>query len=143
MFVPRIVETPARFLDLLDEVARVDQEHVAPEIAYSSLRPIASRIKGLGPNWLTEILHASDPNKHAVLNRASVAGMALAGIDFPARPSKANINTPLYGRFCQEAVSLVGKLKLQNMSELDAVFGYAYFNDEPPAEESEPDVDLG
>ena len=135
LYIARIARTPARFVDLLDEAARLKSEAVPPDQAYGYLRPIAKEISGLGPNWLTEILHASDPDKYAILNGASVAGMALAGFEFPAKPSKSNITSAVYGEFCLQAEYLVGKLKLQNMSELDAVFGYAYFNDEPPADD--------
>ncbi len=128
LYIPRIVQTPVRFVGLLDDVARLQDEIVAPETAYAHLRPTAKDISGLGPNWLTEILHASDPDRYAILNKASVAGMALAGFSFPIKPTKSNITSVVYGAFCKQAQFLVEKLELHNMSELDAVFGYAFFN---------------
>jgi hypothetical protein len=128
--IPKIVRQPTEFLQLLDLAYKTNTNGSTPEHAYEQLQPVANNITGLGPNWVTEILHALDPSIYAVLNKNSVAGMALAGIEFPAKPSKAVISGDVYGEFCRQGATLVKSLGLKNLSELDLVFNYAYWNSE-------------
>jgi len=126
--ISMIVEKPTEFLHLVQLAHKANTEQSSPRQAYERLRPVAEKIRGLGPNWISEILHALDPAKYAILNQNSVAGMALAGIEFPIRPSKANISGEVYASFCEHGSKIAKRLGLSDLSQLDAVFNYAYFN---------------
>jgi HKD family nuclease len=124
----RITRSPLKFLQLLGLAHQAHTNEASPSDAYEQLRPVANEIAGIGPNWISEILHALDPSKYAVLNRNSVAGIELAGIEYPSRPTKSNISSDLYGDFCEDCHQLAVKLGLSDLSELDAVFNHAYWN---------------
>jgi len=126
--IPKILRQSTEFLKLLNLAHRANMHGSTPKATYELLQPVALGITGLGPNWVTEILHALDPSKYAVLNQNSVAGMALAGIEFPAKPNKTVISGDIYGEFCKQGIVLVESLKLQDLSALDVVFNHAYWN---------------
>ncbi len=87
---------------------------------------------------MTEILHTYDNMRFAVMNQNSVSGMSLANIDgFPSKPSKSNINAKLYANFCEKAGEICDELGLENFSQFDALFNYAYWNQYEPEEENE------
>ena len=96
--------------------------------AYSLLHSYLSCIPKAGTNVLTEILHTFAPLRFAVMNQKSVHGMTLAGYrTFPEKPNKSNVNAALYADFCAKAERVCSALGLANLSELDALFNYAYW----------------
>jgi len=95
---------------------------------FEEMRELADNASGVGPNVLTEILQTFDNGRYAVMNQNSVAGMRLAGISqFPRKPSQAAVTGRVYSEFCRYANELRKKLGLKNLSELDALFNYAYW----------------
>jgi HKD family nuclease len=126
--ISMITRQSKKFLQLLDLTVMANDLGDSPQKAYDKLRPLMNDIRGLGPNWASEILHALAPSKYAILNQNSVAGMELAGIKFPPKPNKVMVSGALYGEFCVHALTLVKDLELQNLSELDLVFNHAYWN---------------
>jgi hypothetical protein len=124
--IPSIVKQRVEFRKLLDAARSLRDKNQSPEIAYKAL--MEREVSGAGPNWTSEILHALNPAVYAILNKNSVSGMALAQIRFPMTPSRLNVSGEIYGEFCRSASELTKRLGLQNLSELDAVFNYAYFN---------------
>jgi hypothetical protein len=105
---------------------------------YEQLNELAKKTTGVGPNVLTEILQTYNNHRFAVMNQNSVAGMKLAGIlNFPDKPNKNSVDGKLYDAFCRRADSLRRKLGLTNLSELDAVFDYAYWRQDEDGNEDE------
>lgn len=100
----------------------------SPADAWRDASMEAIPISGVGPNWVSEILHALDPSKYAILNRNSVSGMLMLNKIYPATPGFNNIKPDVYAAFCQDAVAIAKKLHLQNLSELDMIFNEAYWN---------------
>jgi HKD family nuclease len=124
---PTISKSPVEFVKLMASMKEAISAGSSAAVCWDRISPIMAKTKGLGPNWVSEILHAFDPSKFAVINRASVSGMALAGLKFPKPPTKTRVTSKVYGEFCLQAVKISKSLGLRNTSELDAVFGYAYF----------------
>lgn len=112
----------------------LESEQLSPEQAYELA--VGSSIRGIGPNWISEMLHATNPAKFAVLNGNSSAGMRLAGQTFPDRPSNGNIKPKTYAAFCAAALDVASQLGLRNLSELDAVLNEAYWMDLDPEDEA-------
>ncbi|GAB2578194.1 phospholipase D family protein [Dyella jejuensis] len=99
-----------------------------PRDAFNLLHGHFSEIKSAGINILTEVLHAIDPTKFAVMNQNAVAGMVSAGIhDYPERPLKTNVDGKKYARYCRDADTVRDALGLTNLSELDALFNYNFY----------------
>lgn len=114
--------------------ALVDLMHavnLTPCDAYKLLLNHFQHIPSAGVNVISEILHAIDCNKFAVMNKNAVSGLRLAGIyGFPLRPNKKNVSAERYSQFCQEANTVGKELGLSDFTELDALFNYAYWQDE-------------
>ncbi|WJJ93969.1 hypothetical protein [Neopusillimonas aromaticivorans] len=99
-----------------------------PSTAYSILSGWLDSASHVGPNVMSEILHTFDNKRFAILNQNSVSGMHMAGFtQFPLRTSKLNVTPKMYEEFCDKAELVRGGLGLKNLSELDAVFNYAYW----------------
>jgi HKD family nuclease len=112
-----------------------------PAVLFDLLMTYFERIPRAGTNVLTEILHTRDPARFPVMNRNSVAGMGLAHImNYPRAPDKRSVNGARYARFIADAESLRKKLGLGDLSELDALFNYAYHRPED-GDEDENDED--
>ena len=100
----------------------------SPSQAYSALHKIFNQIPNAGVNVITEILHTIDNKKFAVMNKNSVSGMSLANYDFPKNPNKQSVNAEMYEDFCSKAKKICVTLNLNNFTELDALFNYAYWD---------------
>lgn len=96
--------------------------------AYQMLLDFLQDAEQVGPNVMTEILHAYDNTRFAVVNKNSVAGMRMAGFkNFPASPSKTAFTSQRYQEFCTKAELVRKGLGLRDFTELDALFNYAYW----------------
>jgi len=103
---------------------------VTPEAAYGQLHSYFVGISGAGVNLLTEILHALDPHRFAVMNQNAVSGIGLAGFDgFPLHPLKSAVDGARYGEFCRKADIVRRDLKLPDFSALDALFNFVYWQE--------------
>jgi HKD family nuclease len=101
------------------------------ERVFNSLRDQFLVVKGAGVNVMTEILHSFDNQKFAVMNQNSVSGMTLAQVtEFPSKPNKGNTDGAIYAAFCDQACQIRDRLGLADLTELDALFNYAYFDEE-------------
>lgn len=122
----RIAENSDQFLAAIrDIVGRVD---LSAGAAYDVLRQHFLAIKYTGVNGLTEILHAVDNKRYAVMNQNAVAGMMLAGFNgYPTKPDKNDVDGDLYARYCEDAITVQKLLGLANLTELDALFNYTYW----------------
>lgn len=100
----------------------------SPSAAYNILSYWLDSAAHVGPNVMSEILHTFDNKRFAILNRNSASGMHMAGfLQFPLRPSKTNVTAAMYEAFCEKAELVRSGLDLKDLSELDAVFNYAYW----------------
>lgn len=132
----RIANHPGVF----QQIVRAAAERHTGQIVevFEHLRELADQASGIGPNVLTEILQTYDNDRYAVMNQNSVAGMRLAGISyFPEKPNRGSVGGSLYEDFCKRADSIRQKLNLGNLSQLDAVFNYAYWGDEGEEDDEE------
>ncbi|WP_066267481.1 phospholipase D family protein [Hydrogenophaga palleronii] len=128
----RVARAPARFLAAIADIA--GQPGLAPAEAFELLHAHFENITGAGINLLTEILHALDNRRYAVMNQNAVTGLAVAGFGgYPDHPTKSNVDGDLYARYCQHARSVQSELGLANLTELDALFNYVYWQEEPEA----------
>lgn len=123
-----IAERPREFSAAITEI--VGKRKLSPEDAFSVLHRHFLDIPRAGINLLTEILHALDHKRFAVMNQNAISGMALAGLtDYPVKPSKQSVRALDYARFCEQADGVRRSLGLSDFSELDAVFNYAYWGE--------------
>ncbi len=98
-----------------------------PAVLFDLLKFHFDEIPRAGSNVMTELLHTRDPARFPVMNRNSVAGMGLANIDgYPELPTKKAVRGALYAQFAADAERLRQGLGLADLSELDALFNYAY-----------------
>jgi len=85
-------------------------------------------VLGAGINVISEVLHLLENDRHAVMNQNSVSGVALCGYEgYPKNPLRTSVDGELYSRFCDDASEVREELGLSNLSELDAVFNYVYW----------------
>ena len=126
----RIVsQRPRHFITALTEV--LELKHASSSQAFELLHSHFVNINRAGINVLTEILHALDNKRFAVMNQNAVSGLIIAGYDrYPIRPLKTNVTPELYERFCRDAREVQNQLELKNLSEVDALFNYVYWLDE-------------
>lgn len=125
----RVAREPGRFLAAVADIAA--RPRLAPAEAFGVLHAHFENITGAGINLLTEILHALDNKRYAVMNQNAVTGLAVAGFDgYPQHPTKGNVDGELYERYCHQARSVQRELGLANLTELDALFNYMYWQDE-------------
>lgn len=117
----------AQFIRALAEALQLGR--ATPGEAFKLLHRYFVDIDRAGINVLTEILHALDNKRYAVMNQNAVNGLLVAGYDqYPLRPLKTNVTPELYARFCRDARDVQGQLGLENLSELDALFNYVYWS---------------
>jgi HKD family nuclease len=111
-----------------------------PATLFDLLQGHFAKIPRAGTNVLTEILHARDPNRFPVMNQNSVAGMALANITgYPRQPNKTSVDGARYARFAADAERLRLSLGLADLSELDALFNFAYWKKDEGHDENSDD----
>ncbi len=119
-------------------VAIVNAGKLSPRDAYQMLLEHFRHIPRAGVNVLTEILHAIDSKRFAVMNQNAVAGLRLANIHvFPSNPTKTSVDADLYAHYCQQADVVRKELGLADFTELDALFNYAYWGHREEAAEDE------
>ncbi|WP_223279184.1 phospholipase D family protein [Pseudomonas putida] len=117
------------FICALAEVLELNR--ATPAQAFELLHRHFVGIDRAGINVLTEILHALDNKRYAVMNQNAVSGLIVAGYDqYPLRPLKTNVTPELYEQFCRDAREVQTQLELENLSEVDALFNYVYWLDE-------------
>ncbi|CBJ50463.1 phospholipase D-like domain-containing protein [Ralstonia solanacearum] len=122
----RVAEHPDQFLAAVVDI--VGKRNLSPNDAFDVLHGHFSEIPGAGINLLTEILHALDNKRFAVMNQNAVSGMMRAGIaDYPLHPTKQNVGGGSYARYCHQADGIRRALGLVDFTELDALFNYAYW----------------
>lgn len=121
-----IAKKPREFQRALQEILASNAE--TPEEAYQILFDWFREIPRAGVNVLTEILHAIDHNKFAVMNQNAVSGLRMANFsNYPEKPSKTTVNAAMYAEFCRDAAKVRHELGLADFTELDALFDYAYW----------------
>lgn len=121
-----MAEHPDQFLAAVVDI--VGKRNLSPNDAFDVLHGHFSEIPGAGINLLTEILHALDNKRFAVMNQNAVSGMMRAGIaDYPLHPTKQNVGGGSYARYCHQADGIRRALGLVDFTELDALFNYAYW----------------
>lgn len=109
-------------------IAITQANHLTPSDAYQLLQDHFEQIPRAGVNVMTEILHALDNQRYAIMNQNAVSGMQLAGTyEFPLHPTKKTVSAEDYGLFCLQADTVRRELMLANFTELDALFNYAYW----------------
>jgi hypothetical protein len=124
----RIAAQASRFVAALADI--LGRSEPPPAEAFEILRQHFLGIKGAGVNLLTEVLHAIDNKRYAVMNQNAVEGLAAAGFaGYPLHPAKTSVDGELYSRFCEEALIAQRQLGLANFSELDALFNYIYWQE--------------
>lgn len=125
----RIADEASRFVAALVDI--LGSGKPPPAEAFEILRRHFLHIKGAGVNLLTEVLHAIDNKRYAVMNQNAVDGLAGAGFaNYPLHPAKTSVDGELYARFCGEALHVRQELGLANFSELDALFNYVYWKED-------------
>lgn len=128
--LPRAKTTIAKEAGIFQEALRALAASGSsdPEFLYNLLLSFMERVPKAGVNVITEILHTRDATRFPVMNGNSVSGMRMANItDYPESPNKKTVNGATYARFCADAERIRSELGLKNLSELDAVFNYAYW----------------
>ena len=124
----RIANHPGQFVAAVADI--LDRRNLSPAEAFTVLHRHFGAITGAGINLLTEILHALDNKRFAVMNQNAVSGLALAGIrDYPLHPTKQNVSAESYARYCGHADTVRRSLGLDDFTELDALFNYAYWRE--------------
>lgn len=119
----RIANQAAGFKKLVG--IALGSENAKAEYAFARMRE--AKVKGIGVNWISEMLHTVNPKRFAVLNTNSLYGMSLATDEFPTTPSTS---ARRYQQFCDTARGISKHLGLTNVRELDTLFSHIYFSDE-------------
>lgn len=131
----RIATQATQFVTALSVMLQAGK--APPEAVFETVRERFRHIRGAGVNLLTEILHAIDNERYAVMNQNAVTGMLAAGFDgYPLHPNKLGVNGAMYARYCADAQTVRKQLGMANLSELDALFNYVYWQEEDGEQES-------
>lgn len=131
---------PARFQAALRALAAEPSDD--PAVLFDLLQEHFDQVPRAGTNVLTEILHTRDPARFPVMNQNSVAGMGLANITgYPRAPNKTSVDGARYARFAADAERLRQSLGLADLSELDALFNFAYWKEAEGDDEDEDSDD--
>jgi len=135
-----IIAKPKRFQRIV-RLIRASADIPLAELyeSINSLAKGAKGVRGMGPNVITEILHAHDNQAYAVMNANSSKGMRVAGYDFPEKPKKNLVGGRMYAEFCSRALEIGRELGLKDMTELDALFNYAYWSWRPDEDDDGED----
>jgi len=129
----RIANHPGQFVAAVADL--LGRRNLSPAQAFAVLHEHFGAITGAGINLLTEILHTLDNKRFAVMNQNAVSGLALAGIrEYPLHPTKQNVSAEDYARYCEHADAVRRTLGLDDFTELDALFNYAYWRETEEAE---------
>lgn len=121
-----IATNGTQFVTALADILKLARAN--PSEAFDLLHSHFVDIDRAGINVLTEILHALDNKRYAVMNQNAVQGLMVAGYGgYPLRPLKTNVSPALYGQFCSDAREVQNHLGLENFTELDALFNYVYW----------------
>lgn len=124
----KLAESYQQFQDALRYLNKRLTSNTTAGKAYDMLLGYLQDAEQVGPNVMTEILHTYDNTRFAVVNKNSVAGMAMAGFkNFPTSPSKKNFSPNCYQDFCTKAEAIRKGLHLKDFTEIDALFNYAYW----------------
>jgi hypothetical protein len=100
-----------------------------PSEAYEAVNAHLIRVDGAGVNVISEILHAVNPKRYAVMNKNSISGLSSTGATgFPRWSSKASVRGKGYGSFCAACDKLRKRLQLRDMTELDALYNSRYWS---------------
>jgi HKD family nuclease len=106
--------------------------------AFRTLHTALAPVERTGTNVITEILHTLDNDRFAVMNQNSVSGLRLGGISgFPEKPNRVNVTPQIYADFCRSANDIRIGLGLEDFTQLDALFNYAYWS----GDQAEPEDD--
>lgn len=125
----RIAAQASHFVAALADI--LERGKLPPAEAFDILRQHFLGIKGAGVNLLTEVLHAIDNKRYAVMNQNAVEGLVTTGfVGYPLHPSKTGVDGKLYARFCKDVLTVQRQLGLANFSELDALFNYIYWQED-------------
>jgi len=124
----KLAESFQEFQNALQHLDENLRPNTTAEDAYDMLTNFLQGAEQVGPNVMTEILHTYDNTRFAVVNKNSVAGMAMARFkNFPTSPSKKTFTSKRYQEFCTKAELVRKGLDLKDFTELDALFNYAYW----------------
>ncbi|MEF9385909.1 phospholipase D-like domain-containing protein [Ralstonia solanacearum species complex bacterium KE056] len=122
----RVAQHARAFTVAIADIVR--QRKLPPSQAFNVLHRHFGAIPGAGINIITEILHALDNERFAVMNQNAVAGMKGTGLaDYPTHPTKTNVEGDTYERYCQHANIIQQALGLANLTELDNIFNFDYW----------------
>jgi hypothetical protein len=123
-----VAEHAHAFQDALRSLGTI--ETLGVEKAFGVLHQKMQGVSRAGINVITEILHSLDNLRFAVMNQNSVSGLSRARIaGFPKNPTKETVDAAMYADFCKRAGDVRVLLELNNFTELDALFNYAYWKD--------------
>lgn len=121
-----VASQPILFRDSLRSLS--ESPSVDPSVNYNLLLEPMLRVPRAGVNVITEILHSHDATRYPVMNANSVSGLKLARIlNYPVSLTKRTVDGATYARFCEDAERIRSGLDLNDFTELDALFNYAYW----------------
>ncbi|WP_374267135.1 restriction endonuclease PLD domain-containing protein [Zoogloea sp.] len=124
-----VAQSYATFQNALMDLHRTLGSSASAADAYGVLLLHFAKASHVGPNIMSEILHSYDSSRFAVMNQNSVSGILMARYtQFPSRPMKATVTPQVYQEFCDCAEAVRAGLGLRDLSEVDAVFNYAYWD---------------
>lgn len=124
-----VAQSHTAFQNALIDLHRMLGPSASAAAAYGVLLLHFAKASHVGPNIMSEILHSYDSSRFAVMNQNSVSGILMAGYThFPSRPMKATVTPQVYQDFCDCAEAVRAGLGLRDLSEVDAVFNYAYWD---------------
>jgi hypothetical protein len=117
----QIAKNRHRCRELVQQLMKMSgKSNVSDVELFQQALTLLKRVKGAGPNVLTEILHTLDNHRFAVMNHNSVSGLTSAGIVvYPLRPSKGMVNAQMLVNFHRDMRELRDALKLKDFTELD------------------------
>ncbi|HYD86255.1 MAG TPA: phospholipase D family protein [Vitreimonas sp.] len=123
-YAPSISRRPQAFRKLVQ--AALNAASLSPSDAYRALE--ANAVPGVGPNWLTEMLHAVNPRRFAVLNANSNDGLRSVRPKLPKSTGRKSVTPERYEVFCIAARDVANELGLPDLGQLDALLSRLFFS---------------
>lgn len=118
-----IFKQQIKFMELIKSIKNNLNE--SPGFVFSLARQIAHDIKGIGPNFIGEIMMTYAPEKFANINQNPITVLRKEG-DVDIKPKSSSYDGQQYEIYNTIIREIVEKLGLRNMFEIDYFFNTIY-----------------
>jgi len=111
---------------LVIKMIKIMRKNIAksPEYLFSLGQKYSQKIKGLGPNVITEILNTYNVNKFAILNNNPLSVLKLFGSELPPTPA---FTPQIYAEYSAQLIDFKVRFKFESLNQVDDIFNSVFW----------------